>query len=774
LIELPTVQNSNMCAPKACHHLMHLDRPQTVSSIPSVLTMADPALLSANGADSPEDEPFNYAVLSNFDISPEDRLHGRKQVEELLKQQRCDTTSPKIQIVGNTRDIVGTDKSQQTTIDRCEQIWEGAKRFCCLTGEHESAIIFNRDICPANPPPMGIKVATNFLRFRHMEKGTIVRDAFTQAPVTDRHGTILVARGDWKGGSVQGLCRSALSKVHSHCESTSGTHREACEACCALGIEALCKGHGCIQHPGKPQGWRSGCVTKNTKFKDEVSKAQDCVENHCVTRSTCAFIPGQLREMWQHLISKNDLHSLMIWTMLIVGIKLFMRMDEVVTMKVEDFLMACFVATASSVEGLCVEICGKKETAPKKFMAWDDKDCPEFSPSKAILIWLAVSGIKSGYMFPTLQQLHAKATAPTEHCTCRHMLSFIKHLVFDVLKEDPSDPTLVALIIGTHMLRKTGFLLACWGFMLRGKCKSNNSLLEPDQAALLLSARHESVASMANCISDSGTMKELIDRIDAGNPDHHVGEWKPIHVKTCHNFARINMKSAQHQQALPDLARWWLVDVVGLPPNFKEMSVSSIHRHVNSFQPDLSVKAKINELLNNNVVDPTVRNELFNLIQAHNTETVMASIRNHPALLEQPAPAVGSRVKIAGKRKAVPDDKQVQLSCSCQAQSKEAGKDKKMVCVICVEAVKEAQEQVKAGKTLANGPLKGCLCRAGRVADCIAGCCFNDMDSFLQNNTCPLSQFCCRNGSTCANNKEHKANFNASTLQSCHNNDSIV
>ena len=53
------------------------------------------------------------------------------------------------------------------------------------------------------------------------------------------------------------------------------------------------------------------------------------IENHYEARSTYALLPYQVRELSEYLVANNDHESLMLWTMIIVGIKLFMRIDEV-------------------------------------------------------------------------------------------------------------------------------------------------------------------------------------------------------------------------------------------------------------------------------------------------------------------------------------------------------------------------------------------------------------------------------------------------------------
>jgi hypothetical protein len=46
-------------------------------------------------------------------------------------------------------------------------------------------------------------------------------------------------------------------------------------------------------------------------------------------RSTIAFLPSELRQIRKHLLSSNRLECLMLWVIIVLGIKWFLRIDEV-------------------------------------------------------------------------------------------------------------------------------------------------------------------------------------------------------------------------------------------------------------------------------------------------------------------------------------------------------------------------------------------------------------------------------------------------------------
>ena len=120
------------------------------------------------------------------------------------------------------------------------------------------------------------------------------------------------------------------------------------------------------------------------------------VKIHYDSRHTFAFYPDELRHLRLYLLSTNQKYKLMIWTIMLVGIKGFLRTDEVLNLKVEDLPQEYFAVTQNNVEGLCMTVQGKTDQEKEYLAIWDDKECTDLSPSRALLIWLAVTGIPLG------------------------------------------------------------------------------------------------------------------------------------------------------------------------------------------------------------------------------------------------------------------------------------------------------------------------------------------------------------------------------------------
>lgn len=687
-----------------------------------------------------------------FTVAARIQESGFVKLEALIKELQLDTKSPKIRIVGQTEDDMGTDRAKDSSIERYEHIWRAFLDYCFLVGDYESAMLPARNHCPADPLPVKSETAKQFLAFRCLEKRETVKNTMTNQPVKDIDGNVMISIGDWKGESSIGLFRTALSKLHVHYDTTKCEYTEACAECQKIPIERVCKSEGCRTHPGNPKYWRRGNVSNDKSFAEAISNYETYVLNHYEARRTKAFLPGELRDIRTHLLSFNDLYHLMIWTILIVAIKLFLRIEEALEMTVEQFETEYFIVTEDDVEGLCVRIKGKRDKVPLDFALWNDKECPEFSACQAILIWISLSGIKSGKLFPQKEDL-GKGESFTTNYSYSAMLEILKSLSENVCGHDTTSTT---IIYGTHMARKTAFLLAYWGFVRKDNC-----LAEMDKANILLSARHKDISSTATYLSNSGTLKSLVDRLDKMSERHRVGQWEPIHIKTHDSFASLNMESMKFQKRLPDLSDWYVHEMLGIPRDSR-VSIAEVHRRVCMYTPNLTYEEEFRKELEKELAPAKVE-YLLSLSNKATQERIKAAL--NPLVMHPSAPntivavANDSEQPPAKKRKPNPNEL---VSCNrdYQAEFKATARNKKDKQIeIFTTAVKDVQAQVKAGKILCD-PLKTFVYRYGKVVDCIESCHKGNAAEFLAANSgLAFSKFSC-----CSCGIKHAVTFDAAKI----------
>ena len=739
---------------------------------------------------------------SVYRLTKDQRKLGLIKIKERIDELEMNTTAPKIVIIGGNDkdDEVGTDKAKKISITRYNCVWKAALDFCIEVADYDSAMLYARDICPVDPVPMSTSTAISCLRFHVQEKGTLLKHHQTNELIKSAiTGEPLICQGDWRSThSISAYC-SALSKVHGHYETTMGLYCEECEDCRKVPLELARNGTGCRRHPGDPHYWRQGQPTTDSLFKTHRGMMINYVDNHYVSRKTFSFFPGQLRDLRLHLLATNNKYKLMIWTIILLGIKGFLRIDEALHMKVEDLPQDYFVVTQENVEGLCMKVKGKTDDKVQYLAIWDDAECPDFSASRALLIWLALSGITSGYLFPNCAQLQNGTTSPTETLPYDDFLQEIKALCTSVLKLDEGSLNMNKLILGTHMLRKTGYMLAYWGY---NRKYGISDTLPMDKACILNSARHKDTRTVATYLGDSGTMKTLCSKIRADDIHQRVGEWQPIHIQTHDAFAALNAPSKQYIKSAVDLADWYVFGKLRVPRDgaFGGMAIYHIHHLACEFTPDLSSEEALRKLLQDNLPAGLLQ-QVLNLISKDRNAKIMAAV-NHSTVLQQnallsiapvPTPTGASatnnpRGNIAGgpgvaavaevaagaaaaenfsteteslpennlKRKYNPEDL-VAWSLEYPQAVKKARLNKSLQVKLCKQCVGEVRAQVIQGKILQD-PVKSFAYKAGRVVDCLEKCYDGSVQAFLEaNKTFTVSRF-----NQCCNGNKHSASFGQS------------
>lgn len=572
----------------------------------------------------------------------------------------------------------------------------------------------------------------------------------TNEPVVDRHGKPMICVGIWKAASTAVNFKSALSKVCAHYDTTKGDFYTPCAACQSL--SGTNPNPGCTIHSahGRPQLAYSGCVTHSEEFKKEMSKIEEYIVDHYEERSTFQLVPKMLRAIRNACLASNDLYSLMIWTLIIVGIKLFARIDEVMQLKVEDLPHEFFFVKDGNVEALATKIKGKCDTKVHTMALWDDKECPEFSPSRALMVWLAVSGIESGYIFPTRSFLQGGLVGKQpagKHAAYTSLLEHIKNLVLNTC-EIPED-MMLNLFIGTHLLRKTAYLIAMWGLQFRAS--------DVDMANVGESARHKDVGSMARYLRDSCTSEELRKRACPDDESQFVGAWKPIHISTHIHWKAMSADLQPHTKSLPELSRWYVREVMGVRDG---LPIAAMYEKVCSFEPSKSAQ----ELFESALADlPEAKKaELIKLnkdavgeasLKAQNTIVV-------PAEVVTPSPNSRKRSNSAegDKESSKKPKATITFSKAYQELYKQVGKDKAQGITLLVQAVAEVDEwNGKGVKSFADQATRRWTSRARSAVNCAKGCYQQHPELFAAaNKGFNLSRFAGCSKADCRSKKQQK------------------
>ena len=714
------------------------------------------------------------------------------------------------QLTGDTDRNPGNTNVKESSLVRYESVWRCVYDYSLLVGDYESALLLTEKKTIANPFPLKLRTAINLMQYMTQKPGLPHTDYLTNQQLFDVNQSPMTCQSRWRGSATLGIYRSALVKLHSQYPSTKGPYQERCPRCAEIPIAQAQRGMGCPDHPGRPQYHRSGNTAQDTTFTKHLSKWISFADNNYDQRHSAYLLPRELRHLREYLLSKNDLPSLMIWTILLVAVKGFLRMEEVTELRVEDIPMEHARVKPRSISALTMFVKGKRDNKRIPLVIWQQMDCPEFSAVDALLIWIALSGVKSGYIFPSKDSIPTLSTddhpadgTVTKNVSYHTVVKEVKWLCRNILgKVDDIKQN----IYGTLVCRKTGFLFAVFSIF-------EDNIQGPSQVQslnIVKSARHSDINSGFVYISDMATLKlTLMDQVkDSGTPDlNSVGIWKAIHIQNLHHFARADAVYQQHQRPIPDLALWYTGTVLCRGQPFNTMAITEIFQKAAHMQhSDQSAAEAITPRLSSLIIEHVPQQHQADIIEAaresqlrsneRHTAFVLSSfslqnrqIPNHlprhqvpppgqplhplptrPVLTQNctvaPNPLLWVNVQDLSNQgryappmerlSTLPPQEKVVFSRDFRAMYSRStsAQDKVSIYVKCSQ---EAFAQTAMGRKL-DPSIKSFVYRSGQVAQCVMECHGGSIDSFLQSNaSSSLSTF-----RRCSGNRVHKVSFKTS------------
>jgi hypothetical protein len=340
-----------------------------------------------------------------------------------------------------------------------------------------------------------------------------------------------------------------------------------------------------VNHAGHPQLRELGDPTNSTIYKDEEGAAFRRVEDH-VVRGATQLLPGDVRDLRDHLVGTH-LKQYQIYTMILVGIKLFLRAEELLSLRIEMFDKTLSVVNADEVRAVAIWIKGKSDKSKKGLYIFEDERCPEFCPLRHLLVYLSLMGIKSGYLFPHISGSIYEGT----HGSTRWAYGAWRNKLRSLISNHCGTKRRVdikLLRVGTHTLRKTGYLFAVWGTLkfnghVSGSTVGIKSTADIQFSNILLSARHSSISNAAGYIRDSATTLALQSK-ESFSTQHTVGYWESIHIDNYMSGQSITSYSHMYQKDVHELAQYYITTKYKVPTD-GTMSIKTVLNVVLAVRP---------------------------------------------------------------------------------------------------------------------------------------------------------------------------------------------
>jgi hypothetical protein len=570
----------------------------------------------------------------SFTLDAEVYAKGEGKLDKVVEDYKLNIQNDPIVITGGED---GNDHVKTDTITRYRSVWRSLYRFCFLVGDYESALLLSDTKRPANPLPMKEETVRLYMQFMTKEEGSVLNNPTTLQPVTDVLGKPIKCIGRYTSPKSLAALQGAISKLHSHFESTKGVYQDGkCSDCHQLANDG--KNEGCELHLYSPNVRRKGDTLNSIGFKNDLSKYKKYAKEHYTQKGNLQLTPGEVRQCRTYLLSHNDPVMFMIYVAMLLGIKLFLRIEEVLGMTVSQFVTNYFIITSNAeIQGLCTKVNGKTDDDWVHLMLWRDFDCPEFCVVSHILLWIELIGLKEdSVLFPHPEDI-GKGTSSgvyTRPCDYNWFLEKMKHLVFDILKKDKEQVS-ASHIIGTHILRKTAYLFAIFGCLLYNLQKGKNQPDEIDKTTILLSARHRDLNCITKYVLDCTTVWAALKRMNSLD-QHRVSAWESIHVQTHPTMQSIATECTRFQKPITELASDYVYNTLGIAkgvPRSVALFVDRAMRYVPDKTPHQELDSAITKL-----IPECSQQEFRRLVEKATQERLRAALTINPP----PTPATPS------------------------------------------------------------------------------------------------------------------------------------
>jgi hypothetical protein len=305
----------------------------------------------------------------------------------------------------------GTLTGRLKTIGQYRPYWKELGRFAVKVGDFRTAAICDDELRPSNPLPADPDTIILWIQYKSHGKGCpIVNPRSSTTIAKYANGDNITAVGEWNAPVNIRRARTALNMLHQPFELCSGEKFTfACAQCVASNAPLDFTQGGtwssCAAHSNGALLRDRGNPTTELQCEKAIAEARNLLkENHSV-RGNIQMTPAQVRSIRKNLFESGgggNMYNMQTYVMMLLGINLFLRASEVITLGFDNFQMnAAEVEFAEHrVDSLVLWVKGKNDAEKVFFRLYCDDDNPEFCPVCHLLCYIQASGLQGGCLFP--------------------------------------------------------------------------------------------------------------------------------------------------------------------------------------------------------------------------------------------------------------------------------------------------------------------------------------------------------------------------------------
>jgi hypothetical protein len=325
------------------------------------------------------------------------------------------------------------------------------------------------------------------------------------------------------------------------------------------------------------------------------------------------FTPKNLRAIRRFCLATGTITGLQTWLLVIMGCKMFLRPDELITIEIKSFVPTLFVRKGEHVIALFCKVMGKCDKKEHGIWIWADDENPDLCPIRPLLIYVWLLHIRSGSLFPktaefTATQQPPLVVPPNDKTVYKPVDGeFVTQVQYDTFLKsfkkicEKSVPDIADLKVGLHMFRKTAYLLGIWG--------------KGEWGELMESARHTTDRHAKTYRKDALAKKVLADTYQ--DPENNVSDWKPVHSGEVEQSAYINLPSTAFNLQLATVAEQFVKGTLGFKDGhpFQHSQVTLLEA-AHKYTPSPSVEDELKHFAEDELhLQGEAKEKFFNFFQ---------------------------------------------------------------------------------------------------------------------------------------------------------------
>ena len=276
--------------------------------------------------------------------------------------------------------------------------------YFSLIGDYESLLML-QEKAPIAVPPMNPRSLSSFIQYKRGPKGQTMT-GLNGGSVVDICGNPILSTGAWKAPINLKQFNSAVTALHVAFDH-DGPYQAQCEACLS---SRDCR--GCRSHLYTPRLVSRGNPVYDQCIRAEKRQNKKDGKKHRV-KGAQPLTPFQLLALRNYLLSSNSLINLQLYVMCLVGVRLFLRWDEIcgekhgvfVGLSAESIDPTLSAINNGIVESLALQVNGKTDREWATLSLDQDKTQPLLCPIRHLEAYIYLIHWKGGPLFPGENEL---------------------------------------------------------------------------------------------------------------------------------------------------------------------------------------------------------------------------------------------------------------------------------------------------------------------------------------------------------------------------------